>query len=52
MKFDISLRYALGSVAFEFDENRIDDDVIVTSFKFSPNYCTHLKFYSTHERRT
>ena len=25
--------------------NRMGDDVIVTSFKFSPNNCTYLKFY-------
>ena len=34
MKFNLSLRYALGRFVFEFDKVRLDDDVIVTSFKF------------------
>ena len=33
MKFRESLRYALGRFVFEFCKSRMDDDVIVTSFK-------------------
>ena len=29
----------------EFDKIRMGDDVIVTSFKFSANYCPYFKFY-------
>ena len=35
MKFILSLSYALDIFVFEFDKIRMDDDVIVTSFKFS-----------------
>ena len=37
MKFDMSLRYTLGRFEFKFNKTRMGDDVIVTSFKFSPN---------------
>ena len=40
-------RYTLGRFVFKFHKNRIDDDVIVTSFTFSPNNCPYLKFYWT-----
>ena len=30
---------------FEFHINQTDDDVIVTSFKFSPNNCPFLKLH-------
>ena len=39
MKFDMSLRYALGRFVFEFHTIGIDDDIIVTLFTFSPNNC-------------
>ena len=39
MKFGMSLRYklTLGRFGFKFHKNQTDDDVIVTSYKFSPN---------------
>ena len=45
MKFGISLWYTLGRFVFKFHKIRIGDDVIMTSFKFSPNNCPYLKFY-------
>ena len=46
MKFGMSIRYALGRFAFEFDkENRLGNDVIVTSFDISPNNCMYLNFF-------
>ena len=45
MKFGISLKYAFGRFMFESHKNQIDDDVIVTSFKFSPNNSPYLEFY-------
>ena len=45
MKFGMSLRHSLGRFMFEFHKNQTDDDVIVTSFKFSQNNCPYLKFY-------
>ena len=31
------LRYTLGKFIFEFHKKGVGDDIIVTSFKFSPN---------------
>ena len=45
MKFDLSLRYTIGQFLLKFHKHRMGDDVIVTSFKFSPNNCPYLKFY-------
>ena len=45
MKYGMSLEYTLGQFVFKFLKNRIGDDVIVTSFKFSPYNCPYLKFY-------
>ena len=45
MKFGMSLRYAVGRFMFKFHKIQTDDDVIVTSFKFSPNNCPYLEFY-------
>ena len=45
MKFDTSLKHAFGRIVFKFHKNQTDDDVIVTSLKFSPNNCSYLKFY-------
>ena len=45
MKFDMSL----GWFVFKFYKNWIGDDIIVTSFKFSPNNCPYLKFYWTYK---
>ena len=45
IKFGMPLRFALGRFVFEFHKNQTDDDVIVTSYKFSPNICPYLKFY-------
>ena len=42
----------LGRFAFKFYENRVDGDVIVTSFTFSPNNCRYIKFYWTYKLRT
>ena len=35
-----------------FAKNRIGDDVIVTSFKFSPDNYTYFKFYYLHGTNT
>ena len=35
MKLGMSLRYALGTIAFELLKNRMGDDVTVMSFDFS-----------------
>ena len=45
MKFSMSLRYTLDHIVLKFHKNRMGDDIIVTSFKFSPNNCPYLKFY-------
>ena len=37
MNFDMSFRYTLGRFVFKFHKNGMGDDVIVTSFTFSPN---------------
>ena len=42
MKFGMSLRYTLGRFVFKFHKNEIGDDVIVTSFKFSPYNCLYF----------
>ena len=44
IKFDMSLRsiYTFGRYVFEFNKIQIGDDVIMTSFKFSPNNCPYL----------
>ena len=44
IKFDMSLRsiYTFGRFVFEFNKIQIGDDVIMTSFKFSPNNCPYL----------
>ena len=52
MKFSMSLRYTLGRFVFKFHEIRMGYDVIMTSFKFSPNNCPYLKFYWTYKLRT
>ena len=56
----MSLRYALSRFMFEFykkkikkkkkkekkkKRNQMGDNVIVASFKISPNNCPYLKFY-------
>ena len=51
-KFGMPLRYTLGWFVFEFYENRISDDVIVMSFKFSPNNLPYFKFYLTYKLHT
>ena len=50
MNFGKSFRYAFGKFVFEFYKNRRDDDVIVTSFKFSPNNCSYLKVKQCYSR--
>ena len=35
MKFGMSLRYTLGLFVFKFHKDRMGDDVIMTSLKFS-----------------
>ena len=45
MKFYEPLTYVLGKFAFEFHKNRIGDEVIVTSFKFTQTNYHYLKFY-------
>ena len=52
MKFDMSLRYILGWFVSKSYKNRMGDDVIVTSIKFSPNNCPYLKFYWTYWLQT
>ena len=52
MKFGMSLRYPLGQFVFKFHKNRMGDDVIVISFRFSLNNCPYLKFYWTYKFRT
>ena len=42
MNFFKSLRYTLGRFVLKYKKNRMDDDVIVTSFKFSPNNCPYI----------
>ena len=51
IKFGTSLRYTLGQIVFRFHKNRIVDDVIMTSFKFSTNNYLYLKFYWTYKLR-
>ena len=43
----MSLWYTLGRFVFKFHEIRMGDDVIMTSFKFSPNNYPYLNFYWT-----
>ena len=43
----MSLRYTFGRFVFEFHKNRIGEDVIVTSFKFSPTV-VHISISITH----
>ena len=45
MKFGLSLWYTFGRFVFKFHKVRMGDDVIMTSFKFSPNNFPYLKFY-------
>ena len=47
LKFCMTLRYTLCRFVFEFHKNQMDDDVMVTSFKFSPCKCLYMysKFY-------
>ena len=45
-EFYMSLRYTLGRFVFKFHKIRMGDDVIMMSFKFSPNSYPYLKFYS------
>ena len=52
MKFDMLPRYVLGKFLLKFHKTRIDNDVIVTSFKISPNTCPNLKFDWTYKRHT
>ena len=52
IKFGMWLRYTLCRFVFKFHEIRMGDDVIMTSFKFSPNNCPYLKFYWTYKLRT
>ena len=40
----MSFRYALGRFVYKFHKIQMRDDVIMTSFKFSPNNCPYLKF--------
>ena len=47
MKFSMSLRYTLGRFVFKFHKNQMSDDVIMTSFKFSPNNCSSNLFEPT-----
>ena len=49
MEFGRFLRYAFGRFMFEFDKNPTNDDVIVTSFKFSPYKCQYFQFYWTYK---
>ena len=35
-------KYALGKFAFEFHENRMGEDAIVTSLMFTPNNCPYF----------
>ena len=37
MNFSMLQTYTLGILAFKFEKCQMDDDVIVTSFEFSPN---------------
>ena len=52
MKFGMSLRYTLDRFVFEFNKVQMGNDVVMTSFKFSPNNCPYLKFYWTYKLRT
>ena len=52
LKFGMLLKNALGRFTFKFHEIRTNDDVIVTSFKSSPNNCPYLKFYLTYKLNT
>ena len=45
LKFSMPLRYAICRSVVELHKNQLGDDVMVTSFKFSPNNCPYLKFY-------
>ena len=47
MKFGMSLRYTFGRFVYKFHKIQMGDDVIMTSFKFSPNNCPYLNFYWT-----
>ena len=46
------IRYTLGRLVLKFHKNWMDDDVIVTPFKLSPNNCPYLKFFWTYKLRT
>ena len=46
------LRYTHGRFVYKFHKNRMGNDIIVTSFKSSPNNCPHFKFYCTYKHRT
>ena len=52
MKLGMMLRYTLGRFMFKLHKNRMDDYVIMTSFKFSPNNSPCLKVYWTYKLRT
>ena len=52
MKFSLLLKYALSRFVFKFHKNQTDDDVFVTSFKFSANNCPYLRFYWTYKLYT
>ena len=52
MKFGRSLWNTIGRFVFKFHKIRMRDDVIMTSFKFSPNNCPYLQFYWTYKLRT
>ena len=45
MKFGMSPIYTLGRFVYKFHKIRMGDDIIMTSFKFSPNNCPYLEFY-------
>ena len=47
MKFNVSLRYALGKFVFEFQKYQMGYNVIMTSFKFYPYNFQYLLFYQT-----
>ena len=45
LKFSMPLRYVLCRSVVEFDKNQMCDDVMLTSFKFSPYKFPYFKFY-------
>ena len=49
LKFGIPLRYVLCRFLLEFYKHKMEDDVMVTSFKFSPYKCPYFKFFWTYK---